>query len=168
MSRWVLALIAVLLLSIGIAGAIVAAPREPYPKTPPQRSGASDFSTLGPDFEIGIGNVQKLDCTVGATTQPAIYAGNSLIDCDGEVPHNETSIAVDPNDPDHAVGAYHSYQVSRVGATAIAHILGVTSVTFDGGENWREVVPAIAPYQFSGDPAVAFDSNGRVTRTTAA
>ncbi|HSB15804.1 MAG TPA: sialidase family protein, partial [Bryobacteraceae bacterium] len=91
-----------------------------------------------------------------------IYTGNMLIDCDGEVPHNETSIAVNPNDPKHVVGAYHSYQVKFRGATAIAPVIGTVSVSTDGGENWREVVPPITPYQFTGDPALSFNADGRL------
>src|SRR5712691_4990429 len=127
----------------------------------PAKSGFFDFKELA-DFELGLGNVSKLSCSVGASSQPSVYAGNMLIDCDGEVPHNETSIAVDPFNPIHAVGAYHSYQLVATGATVHAHIIGTTSVTFNGGQTWREVVPPITPYQFTGDPALAFDSNGRV------
>jgi hypothetical protein len=110
----------------------------------------------------GFGISDLLTCTIDAATQPAIFAGNMLVDCDAEVPHNETTITVNPLNPMHAVGGYHSYQLSFLGATLIAHIIGTTSVTFDGGTHWREVVPPIAPYQFTGDPALAFDSDGRL------
>ena len=136
--------------------------REPIEKPGPPKSGFYDFLNAGSDFGIGIGITDILTCTMGALTQPAVFAGNSLVDCDGEVPHNETTIAVNPLDPSHAVGGYHSYQLSFLGATSIAHIIGTTSVTFDGGANWQEVVPPITPYQFTGDPALAFDGSGRL------
>ncbi len=110
----------------------------------------------------GIGNVSKFSCTVGAATQPADYAGNVLLDCDGEIPHNETTMVVNPNSSDHAVGGYHSYQLQFNGATAVVHVISTASVTFDGGQKWTEVLPPIAPYQFSGDPALTFDADGRL------
>jgi hypothetical protein len=110
----------------------------------------------------GIGNISKFGCSVGVTTQPSIYADNMLLDCDGEIPHNETTMAVNPGDSNHAVGGYHSYQLQFNGATAIAHIVSTASVTLDGGQTWNEVLPPIGPYQFTGDPALTFDGDGRV------
>ena len=127
----------------------------------PPKSAFFDFKELT-DFQLGLGNVSKLSCTIGAASQPAVYAGNMLLDCDAEVPHNETTIAVNPNNPNHVVGGYHSYQIVRTGNTIHQHVIGTTSVTFDGGQTWREVVPPITPYQFTGDPALAFDSTGRI------
>jgi hypothetical protein len=40
--------------------------------------------------------------------------------------------------------------------------VGTPSVTMDGGVTWRHVLPPITPYQFTGDPALSFDANGRV------
>lgn len=137
--------------------------RTPAAEKPgPPKSGFYSYFDLSAEFESGIGIVQRFTCTTGAATQPAEYAGNGLIDCDGEVPHNETTIAINPLNPNHAIGGYHSYQLIPRGATILAHVIGTTSVTFDGGQTWREVVPPITPYQFTGDPALAFDSQGRV------
>jgi hypothetical protein len=147
------------------AALAVAADRHPVetPKHGPQPSGFFDFFQLQPsEVQSGVGNIGKFNCMVGAGTQPAEYAGNSLLDCDGEVPHNETTIAVNPGDPDHAVGAYHSYVVQFKGATAVTHVVSAPSVTTDGGDTWHEVLPPITPYQFSGDPAVAFNTRGQV------
>lgn len=134
--------------------------RDPIEKPGPPKSGFYDYLNAGSEFGVGVGIVDVLTCAIGAATQPAVFAGNSLIDCDAEVPHNETTIAVNPLNPSHAVGAYHSYQLSFLGATLVAHVIGTTSVTFDGGQNWQEVVPPITPYQFTGDPALAFDASG--------
>jgi hypothetical protein len=136
--------------------------RQPTEKPGPRKSGVYDFYDASAEFSPGVGRVSNFPCLIGAATQPSIYSGNMLIDCDGEVPHNETTIVVDPNNPNHAVGGYHSYQLNFLGATIVAHIIGTTSVTFDGGQNWREVVPPITPYQFTGDPALAFARNGRI------
>jgi hypothetical protein len=150
------------LVLISTGGVVAQAVKEGGKPGQPAMSGFFSFSDASSQFQIGFGNVQKFSCTVGTSTQPAVYAGNMLLDCDAEVPHNETSIAVDPNNPSHAVGAYHSYQLSQVGNNLIAHIIGTTSVSFDGGQDWQEVVPPITPYQFTGDPALAFDANGRL------
>lgn len=136
--------------------------REPTEKPGPPKSGFYDFRELRPEFPGGIGIVQESSCIVSTSTQPSIYSGNLLVDCDAEVPHNETTIAVDPLSATHAVGGYHGYQLNFLGATVVARIFSTVSVTFDGGTTWQQVVPPITPYQFSGDPALAFNADGRV------
>lgn len=126
------------------------------------KSGFYDYFDVSSEFGFGVGNIGDLSCTVSAATQPAVYAGNSLIDCDAEVPHNETTIVVDPNNPNHAVAAYHSYQLVTTGRKQHVHVIGTPSVTFDGGNTWQEVGTPITPYQFSGDPALAFDADGKL------
>lgn len=145
-----------------LVGMAFAADRNPTEKPGPQFSGFYDFFQLPSEVGEGVGNIGKFDCLIGAFTQPAEYADNMLVDCDGEVPHNETSIVVNPNDPDHAVGAYHSYVLQFKGATTIAHIVSAPSVTTDGGQTWHEVLPPLTPYQFSGDPALTFNTQGHV------
>ncbi|MBI1790314.1 MAG: exo-alpha-sialidase [Acidobacteria bacterium] len=140
----------------------MAQPRTATEKPGPPKSGFYSFANPDSEFSLGIGSLSRLSCLVGAATQPPVFAGNMLLDCDAEVPHNETTIAVNPANPNHALGGYHSYQLNFVGANVISHVVGTVSVTFDGGQNWQEVVPPVTPYQFTGDPALAFDSRGRV------
>jgi hypothetical protein len=150
----------VLILLGGSVYGVFGQARFPSGKKLPPKSGFYLYpSLLG---SSGIGNVSKFSCSVGAATQPTDYAGNMLLDCDGEIPHNETTIVVNPNNANHAVGGYHSYQVQFNGATAVAHVIGTASVTKDGGQTWTEVLPPITPYQFTGDPALTFDADGRV------
>jgi hypothetical protein len=134
----------------------------PFPteKHRPHLSGFHDFRKF--PFSPGVGKVTDNRCTISTATQPAIYDGNFLADCDAEVPHNETTMVVDPGSPVHAVGGYHTYQLSFVGSTSIAHIVSTVSTTFNGGESWQEVTPPISPYQFTGDPALTFDARRRV------
>lgn len=135
----------------------------PTEKPGPQKSGFYDFWQLGPNDSSGVGTLpQTANCFISQITQPAIYAGNSLLDCDGETPHNETTIVVDPNDPSHAVGGFHSYRLFFNGATIVERIAVAASSTFDGGNTWHEVIPPVTPYQFTGDPALAFDSDSRL------
>lgn len=129
-------------------------------KAPPPVSSFYDFAEASSEFELGIGNIWRPSCTVGAATQPAVYAGNSLIDCDAEVPHNETTAAANPGDAGQAAGGYHSYQLVRTGNTTHLNITSVVSATSDGGQTWRESIPPLAPYQFSGDPALAWAATG--------
>ncbi len=139
----------------------LAAPRTATDKPGPQKSGFYDFTNLAAESP-GIGQVVTNTCTVSAATQGSAYAGNMLLDCDGEVPHNETTIAVNPANPANAVGGYHSYQLHFLGATVVSHVVGTVSTTFDGGASWTEVTPPITPYQFTGDPALAFGAGGRL------
>jgi hypothetical protein len=143
------------------ASSALAAPRVATEKPGPRKSGFYDSYTLAAESP-GIGQVVTNTCSILTATLPEIYAGNMLLDCDGEVPHNETTIAVNPGNPGHAVGGYHSYQLHFLGATVVNHVVGTVSVTFDGGQNWREVTPPITPYQFTGDPALAFGAGGRL------
>jgi hypothetical protein len=130
-------------------------------KDGPRHSSFSDFKEAE-SFELGLGLIDHFSCVIGRLTQAAVYAGNMLLDCDAEVPHNETTITVNPSDPLHAVAGYHSYQLVQAGGTIHQHVVAVASMTLDGGRNWREVVPPITPYQFTGDPALAFDARGRL------
>ena len=158
MKRLVFALAACLLLVFTATGSAVG----DRTKAGLIKSGFYDYFDVSDEFGFGVGNIGDLSCTVSAATQPVVYAGNHLIDCDAEVPHNETTIVVDPNNPNHAVGAYHSYQLVTTGKKQHVHVIGTPSVTFDGGNSWQEVGTPITPYQFSGDPALAFDANGKL------
>ncbi len=141
---------------------VLAAPRNPTEKPGPPKSGFYDIYNLSAEFSPGIGQVSSANCTTSTNTQPSIYAANYLVSCSGNVPHNETTLVVDPGNPSHLVGGFHTYQINYLGATVIAHILSTASVSFDGGLNWQEVPPPITPFQFTGDPALAFDGRGRL------
>ena len=153
--------VAVILAAAVAASSALAAPRVATEKPGPQKSGFYDFYTLAAESP-GIGQVVTNACTLLTAALPEFYGGNFLLDCDGEVPHNETTIAVNPGDSEHVVGGYHAYQLHFRGATVVSHVVGTVSVTFDGGAHWQEVTPPITPYQFTGDPALAFGANGRL------
>jgi hypothetical protein len=129
------------------------------PRKAPRTSGVTEFFSL--TLPSGFGSRAGEACGIDASTQPAAYQGNSLLDCDGETPHNETTIAVNPLDPQNVVAGYHSYQRKDKGNDNIIRVVGAVSVTHDGGASWSEVIPPISPWQFTGDPAVAFDTRGR-------
>jgi hypothetical protein len=145
-----------------LASSALAVTRPVTEKPGPQPSSLFDLATLPDDLGPGVGTVGAASCLTTLATQPDFYLDNLLLDCDGEVPHNETTIAVDPTDPDHVVGGFHDFQVHFLGATAIVRVISTVSASFDGGLSWRQVSPPVAPYQFSGDPALAFDADGRL------
>jgi BNR repeat-like domain len=153
----------VLLVGAVCFSAMAAEGPSPTEKPGPRKSGFYDFWQIPVTGPSGVGSLpQTANCFIGPSTQPADYAGNFLLDCDGETPHNETTIVVDPNDRNHVVGGYHSYRLFFNGATVVERVAAAASSTFDGGDTWHEVIPPTTPYQFTGDPGLAFDSNSRL------
>jgi hypothetical protein len=69
---------------------------------------------------------------------------------------NEYSMAINPLDLDNVVGAANDYRTGSVRVGAYA--------SFDGGRTFVAdgIVPLVAPWGESGDPAVAFDRNGNL------
>jgi hypothetical protein len=101
-------------------------------------------------------------------TTPTQTAANVNTDCEGVNPHNETSIAVNPTNPQNILGGANDYQLGlnpggHVGET----ILSRAHVSFDGGKTWAEYpIRSNSSYQATGDPAVAFDSSGHAYYAT--
>jgi hypothetical protein len=95
-------------------------------------------------------------------TTPTSSAANVNTDCEENGPHNETSIAVDPTDPNHMIGGVNDYQLSvNSGGHVAESILSRAHVTFDGGRTWSEYpLFSNSAYQASGDPSLAFDADG--------
>lgn len=146
----------------GREGRAVRAQGQHQPGKRPRMSGFYDFILADSEFLPGVGNIGDVSCMVGAATQPSAYTGNMLLDCDAETPHNETTIAVDPNYPSHAVGGYHALQLHEQDGHVTTYVVTASSVTFDGGQHWQQVIPPTTPYDFTGDPGVAFTQSGRV------
>jgi hypothetical protein len=103
-------------------------------------------------------------CTTDTST-----AANVNTDCSPTAgPHNETSIAVNPTDPDNMIGGANDYQLGlNPGGHVSETILSRAHVTFDGGETWSEYpLYSSSTYQATGDPAVAFDASGHAYYAT--
>jgi len=91
-------------------------------------------------------------CTSGAS-----FGSNVMENCDSVVlPHNETAVIVDPNDPSHLLAGSNDTQL--VGGNARTAMGYYTS--FDGGQTWLNGVIAGAGFAQTSDPAVGFDFNG--------
>lgn len=94
-----------------------------------------------------------------ATTTSA--DANVNTDCEGNAPHNETSIAVNPNDSDNMIGSANDYQLKLSnGGTLNVTAFSRAHVTFDGGQTWTTYPIPYGSYTATGDPAVAFDADG--------
>ncbi len=99
-------------------------------------------------------------------------------------PQNETSIAVDPNNPQIVVGSANDYvartwacTISGTPCSALADGYSGAYLSVNGGQSWVSdssdpqhlgtLIPGVehltgGPYGGGGDPAVAFDSRGHV------
>lgn len=102
-------------------------------------------------------------CTTATST-----AANVNTACEHNVPHNETSIAVNPTDHDNLIGGVNDYQLAvNNGGHVSETLLSRAHVSFDGGQTWTEYpLDASSTYQATGDPAVAFDASGQAYYAT--
>jgi hypothetical protein len=83
-------------------------------------------------------------------------------DCEGNAPHNETTIAVNPTNTSNEVGSANDYQIRlSSGGQVVEDIFSRAHVTFDGGRTWTTYPINYNGYDFTGDPGVAFDAAGR-------
>jgi hypothetical protein len=95
-------------------------------------------------------------------------ASNVNTACEHNLPHNETSIAVNPTNHNNIIGGVNDYQLAvNKGGHTSETLLSRAHVSFDGGQTWTEYpVNASSTYQASGDPAVAFDAAGHAYYAT--
>ncbi len=131
-----------------------------------KRSGFFDFATFQETLRSGtggpgFGTIAGIVCTNTTATQPAVFSGNFLLNCDGVGPHNEAAIAINPTNPNNIIAGSHSFLLEQVGGTIVAHIIAAAYRTLNGGATWTNVHPPLSPYQFTGDPVLFFDATGR-------
>ncbi len=134
----------------------------------------SPFTPITPNFVLS----SPLD---GTSIQPPDVTVNQ--DTAG-APQNETSIAVDPNNPNRVVGSANDYVtrtwdcfISGTPCSALGDGYSGTYFSKDGGKTWcctgtdpshiGTLIPGVehlvgGQYDAGGDPAVAFDSLGHV------
>ncbi len=121
---------------------------------------ASDFLS----DPAGIGTVTKTSCTTTASGGTASPFGGSptnvRVNCDSiNLPHNEMAISVDPTNPSHLVAGSNDYELFFQGATVIERIIAGFYTSPDGGTTWTNGHVPVNGFEFSGDPAVAFNVN---------
>jgi hypothetical protein len=93
-------------------------------------------------------------------------AANVNTDCEVD-PHNETSIAINPTNSLNLIGSANDYQENlSSGGTIYETLYSRAHVTFDGGQTWTTYAVPFNNYTSTGDPAVAFDADGRAYLAT--
>lgn len=101
-------------------------------------------------------------CSNSASTDP-----NVNTDCEGNAPHNETTIAINPKNPDNLIGSANDYQLRlSKGGTINETAYSRAHVSFDGGKSWSSYPIPYKGYTSTGDPAVAFDADGTAYLST--
>ena len=158
-------LLGLALVAFAILGAAVAAAGDdPQP---------IDFTHNGVDAPApiatavwGSGPTVKIGTPFCSTATSA--AANVNTDCEENGPHNETSIAVNPQNPDNIIGGANDYQLGlNPGGHVSETLLSRAHVSFDGGQTWTEYpLNSNSTYQASGDPSVAFDAQGNAYYAT--
>ena len=115
---------------------------------------------------FGSGSATKIGTPICTTTTSS--AANVNTDCEENGPHNETSIAVNPQNPDNIIGGANDYQLGlNPGGHVSETLLSRAHVSFDGGQTWTEYpLNSNSTYQASGDPSVAFDAQGNAYYAT--
>lgn len=125
---------------------------------------------VGPITENGDGAVPQGGVRIPATTICSTATStdpNVNTDCQGTTPHNETSLAIDPNNSAHRVGSANDYQLTLSnGGRVYETVYSRAHVTFDAGQTWTTYAIHYDPYTSTGDPAVAFDGSGNVYLAT--
>jgi len=116
---------------------------------------------------FGSGPPTRLGKAICTTTTS--LAANVNTDCElAAGPHNETSIAVNPTDHNNIIGGANDYQLGlNPGGHVTESIRSRAHVSFDGGKTWSMYpISRRSNYQATGDPAVAFDGDGRAYYAT--
>ena len=117
------------------------------------------------DGFIPFGNYRNPSSPICST--PTSNAANVNTDCEGNAPHNETSIAVNPTNPLNMVGSANDYQLTLTPGGYVQEVIySRAHVTFDGGKTWTMYPINYKNYTSTGDPAVAFDADGTVYLAT--
>lgn len=126
------------------------------------------FNAPAPVGGSVFGNGPAVKTGTAICSTPTSAAANVNTDCEENGPHNETSIAIDPTDPNHMIGGANDYQLAlNKGGHVTESILSRAHVTFDGGQTWSEFpLFSSSTYQATGDPSVAFDADGHAYYAT--
>ncbi len=113
----------------------------------------------------GVSNFKNRSGLICST--PTQTTANVNTDCEGVAPHNETTVAVNPTNPDNMVASANDYQLRLTpGGHVYETALSRAHVTFDGGQTWSTYGINYHSYISTGDPILAFDANGTVYLAT--
>ena len=84
------------------------------------------------DATSGIAQYKNPSSPICSTTTST--AANVATDCEGIAPHNETSIAINPKNPNNMIASANDYQLANGGSNET--IFSRAHVTVDGGTTW--------------------------------
>jgi hypothetical protein len=160
----VMATAALLALSLPVFGSRAhAADTEPLPETHQHFNSTEGVLTHDGDGSPDASGLRQSGGFICSATGSA----NADTTCEGISPSNETSIAVDPGNPAHLLASANDYQIRRSpGGSIFETIYSRAHVSFDGGSTWSEYGIEYPNYTSTGDPAVAFDADGRAYLAT--
>lgn len=132
------------------------------PVTHEHRNPVEGVNLDGSPDSTGLRNTTGLICTTGPSS-----AANVDTNCEGTSPSNETAIAVNPTNPLNVIGSANDYQLTlSPGGYYLETLYSRAHVSFDGGTSWAEYGIQYPNYATTGDPAVAFDADGRAYLAT--
>ena len=169
MRRLVLGIALLAVVTAAASSLSIAAPRDPIDQPIDKRSGFFDFMSFQEDLPSGSGGpgrgtIAGMACSTSVSTQPADFTGNFLLNCDnpGTISiRNETTIAVNPTNANNIIAGSHRYLLTTTGGFLNFHVIAVAYVTKDGGSTWTTVHPPLGSWEFTGDPVLSFDADGR-------
>jgi hypothetical protein len=96
-------------------------------------------------------------------TADVAFGSNVMTNCDSVVlPHNETAIAVERDNPNHLVGGSNNTQLPPSGTSGNARSALGYYTSFDGGTTWLNGEIPAAGFAQASDPAVGIDRAGNV------
>jgi hypothetical protein len=122
-------------------------------KKPPV-SGIFDAAKEFANDVVGLGLLPNLSCTSAFD----FGGGNIRMNCDTiNTPHNETTIAVDPDDPNHMVAGSNDFVV-RPNVPTIGFLVSSFYTSTDGGATWFNGHIPSTGFNEAGDPGVAFNT----------
>jgi hypothetical protein len=130
----------------------------------PQLSGVADPSIQGADTGTQVAGRLAKTAEAAASDDIQVNADNKYDPAQqfgsGEGwPQNETSIAVNPTDPNNVIGGANDYE------PAVDSVMGIYT-SMNGGKTWlysrhaRRIITPDRTIYGSGDPVIAFDSEG--------
>jgi len=156
-------LVVALLSALAVAVAVAVADDNPQPIDFTHNVAVAPAPVTSAVFGQGNGTPGVAFCTTTASD-----SANVNTDCDPNQPHNETSIAVNPQNASNIIGGANDYQLGvNPGGHVSETVLSRAHVSFDGGHTWSEYpLYSNQAYQATGDPAVAFDASGHAYYAT--
>jgi hypothetical protein len=135
----------------------------PRPITHAERNPANALAPVGAKTMSKAGMGQYINPPNPICTQTWHQGDVYRTDCEGNAPDNETSIAIDPTDPSRILGAANDYQIAEIpgGGFGGNSLYTRAMLSTDGGHTWVTHPIPYKQYRATGDPAVAYDADGR-------